>query len=207
MKRRFRLVLASAVTALAACSVITGPDGYDPPPEDRSLDPAALRAPQLLYLCGVWVDGAPPTEENILIDVSLSRPSLELPEDRPTSAHLAVIREHGGQVVYQFHFPAARVWIPVRKIPALALSRSVIGIFKVADPRRYDWNAGVGYRLPYSYTEGEVRYAQLGGRVTHRFNVINAISGLIPDRSAAVLRRDGNVRSVESRVPFPFCSA
>lgn len=200
---RTALLFGCVLGTVFACSWLTEPGGYRLPDPDLSLDPAALQQPKLLYLCGAWVDGTPPPEENTLIDVSFNRPGLEYPGDRPTSAHLATVRNHGGQVLYQFHFPAARVRIPTRNIPALALD--VLGVFKVADPRRYDWNAAVGYRLPYSYKEGEVRYEELGGRVDYRWDFINAISGLIPDRSAAVLRNDPNVTYVSSEVPFPYC--
>lgn len=197
------LVLACALAAISGCSWLTESTGYKLPDPDLSLDPAALQQPKLIYLCGGWVSGAPPVEENILVDVSFNRPGPEYPDDRPTSAHLAVVRKHGGEVLYQFHFPAVRAWIPSRNIPALSLD--VVGVFKVADPRRYDWNAAVGYRLPYSYREGEVRYNELGGRVDYRFDVTNSIAGLLPDRSAVVLRNDPNVTYVESGAPFPYC--
>jgi hypothetical protein len=139
----------------------------------------------------------------MFVDIEFDRDDLSDTDSHPTTRHLSVLKDHGGQVVYQFQFPAVRAWVPTANVPALAEDDAVVGVFWVDNLRRYDWNAGVGYISPYSYKTGKLRYEELGGRVDFEFDQINAISGLIPDRSVAILRRDRNVHHVESRVPFP----
>ncbi len=128
------------------------------------------------------------------------------PMDRLTSAYRDLIKRHGGQILYTFRFPAARVRIPTKNVRSLAVGAPSVSILYVLDPRRYDWPIAVGYRRPYSYVEGERRFRELGGRVEYRFDAINALGGLIPDRSVAALRGDPNVEYVEGVPPYPYCS-
>lgn len=195
-----------SLALLSACSLLTEPLGYDLPDPDLSLNPAALEPQNIIYGCGRWI-GDPPVEEKIFVDIAFLRPDLdEEPEDRPSPRHLAALARYGGKVAYKFHFPAVRAWIATKDIPGLAGDRAVNSVFRVANLRRYDWTASVGYRGDYSYRDGAIRFAELGGRVDYQFDVINAIGGLIPDRSAAVLRQDRNVDHVASQPPFPNCS-
>lgn len=199
------ILIGLSLVLTSACSLFTEPLGYDLPDPDPSLDQAALVAPRLLYGCGEWLNGPRPEDEKILVDVSFVWNYLDDPADRPTSTQLAALKRHGGQVLYTFNFPAVRAWVATSEISALDDELAVEALFRVANPRRYDWKAGVGYRRPYSYQDGAIRYEELGGRVDFRFDVINAISGLIPDRSAAVLRQDRNVDHVESAASIPNC--
>lgn len=199
------LKLFLSLVLLSGCSFLTEPLGYDLPDPDLSLDPTALVQPRLLYGCGEWLNGPRPDDEKILVDVSFVRPTLKDPEDRPTATHLAALKRHGGQVLYTFQFPAVRAWIATDDIPGLDAEIAVESLFRVANPRRYDWNASVGYIGQYSYKDGATRFAELGGRVDYRFDVINAISGLIPDRSSAVIRGGRNVDYMVSAVPYPNC--
>lgn len=204
--RNNSIVFVVSFVLLSACSLFTEPLGYDLPDPDLSLDSAALQQPYLIYGCGRWIDGGPPLDEKIFVDVAFLRPNLgEEPDDRPTARHLAALARHGGKVAYKFQFPAVRAWIATKDIPGLAGDKAVNSVFRVANLRRYDWNASIGYRSPYSFKDGAIRFEELGGRVDYRFNVINAIAGLMPDRSAAILRRDSNVDHVESQPPFPNC--
>jgi hypothetical protein len=204
--RLFGHVLFGAVVfALSACA--TEPLDYLLPEPDLSLDPAALAQPRLMYACGTWLYGDKPTEAKVFVDVSFDRRLQSDVYDHPTSRHIAAVERHGGKIVYKFHFPAARVWIATDSIPALASEVPVRGVLRIADLRRYDWNAGVGYIKPYTYQEGITRYVELGGKVDFVFNTINGISGLIPDRSIGALRSDPRVAYVESGAPYanPEC--
>jgi hypothetical protein len=191
------MLAMAAVLLIAGCSDSTAPLGVDIPPPDTSLDPAALVAPTLIWGCDGWV-GAPLTGNNILVDVSFVRRDIDDPDDHPYATHLNAVARHGGQVVYKFHFPVARVWISPADIPALGRESVVNGIFRVNDARRHDWIVGAGFRLPYSYIDGAVRYAQLGGRVDFKWSSTNGIAGLLPDASATALRKSIGVEYVES---------
>jgi hypothetical protein len=201
VKRQLYVVFVLACAALTSCA--TEPIDYVLPDPDLSLDPAALSPQRIIYQCDKWVNGERPTDEKIFVDVSFDRRSESEPADHATSRHIAALVKHGGQVVYQFHFPAVRAWIATSEIPALSKEEPVVAILRIANLRRYDWNVGVGYLLPYSYEEGARRYAELGGRVDFRFNSFNAISGVLPDRSVETLRKDPNVQYAESLAPYP----
>ena len=200
---------------LCACQGSTEPAGFTLPPPDLSLDPAAIREPRLLYLCKSFVDSVvvnrqlrpipPPNDTNILADVSFGRTGPELPMDRMLDSQRQAIARFGGRIVYSFHFPAARVWIPTRNIPGFFAATQAV-IYWVRDPRRYDWPVGVGYRAPYSYTQGAARFQKLGGRVDGLWNVINALGGVLPDRSVPALRADRNVEYVEGTGQIVFCN-
>jgi hypothetical protein len=160
-----------------------------------------------MYGCNQWQNGDRPSQEKVFVDVAFGRSGPEAPDDHPTKEQIAVVTKHGGDIVYKFHVPAVRAWIATSEIPAL--SKEVQIIFRVANLRRYDWAIGVGYVRPYSYKDGEIRYVQLGGQVNVRFDVINGISGVLPDRSVRTLRDDPNVDYVESRAPYfdpEYCS-
>jgi hypothetical protein len=178
------------------CSIFTDPADYDLPRRDTSLDPDALVAPRSLYLCGEWPDGMP-NEEHIFVDVAFDRRTEADPADRPTSRHLDVLEKHRGEVAYKFKFPVVRAWIATRNVPALEQETAVIGVFRVANLARYDWPVSVGYRRPFTSTDGTVRFGELGGRVGSIQSVSNSLSGLLPDKSAAVLRQDRNVEYIE----------
>jgi hypothetical protein len=186
---------------LGACA--TEPLDYTLPDPDPSLDPAALSKPVAMYACGEWVNGGQPPEEKVFVDVSFDRRSPSDPDDHPTSRHLAAVTKHGGEVVYKFNVPAARVWIKTSEIPALSREEPVIIVLRIPDLRRYDWQAAAAFIAPYSYHEGAARYAQLGGRVDFVFDQFNMISGIMPDRSIPELRRDAHVGFVASQAPYP----
>lgn len=194
------IVLDLAVVLLStACSVLTEPREYTLPERDYSIDPAALVAPKLLFGCGRWAVANPPKDKKIFVDIQFVRPTLADPGDRVYRSHIAAVEKHGGEIVYEFHFPVARVWISANEIPELAKESGIDGFYSVSNLRRYDWPTGVGYVKPYSFEEGAVRFEQLGGRVYSRYNTINAIGGLIPDVAAAVLRQDKRVDYAESQ--------
>ena len=195
---RYAAFIVLIGAAISGCSSITDPKSYELPERDYSLDPSALVAPNLIYACRGWAGPKVTGNEKIFVDVAFGRGRLEDPDDRPSLSHIAAVEKHAGTVVYKFHFPVARVWIAPSRIPELGNESGVIAIYAVTNLRRYDWFVGVGYEKPYSYLDGATRYAEIGGRVDYKWNSINAISGLLPDLSATVLRQDAGVDYVES---------
>lgn len=119
------------------------------------------------------------------------------------------MEQHGGRILYTFHFPAVRVWIRAGDVSALASQAGpAISVLGVADPRRFDWQFIASYRQSHPYNaQDESTLVALGSRIDYRLDVINALGGVIPDRSVATLRRDPNVEIVEGVPPFGFCSA
>lgn len=198
-----RLGAAVIAVVLAACA--TEPGDNQLPEPDLSLDPRALVEPHVLFMCGKWVDGTPPLDSKILVDVAFIRLTLADPYAAPTTGDIATIKRHGGQVLYKFHVRAVRAFVPTASIPALEKEAGVNLIFRVSDPRRYDWLTGVGYRKSYPLAQGAERFRQLGGRVDYQYTSINTLSGLIPDRSLSQLRADGNTEYVEGEAGFPNC--
>lgn len=191
--RNYRFALAVAFLSAIGCSGSTAPVGFTLPDPDPSLDPAALVSPTLLFVCNSWVGNTPPTEKSLFVDIFFGQRSADDPDDRPRSASIDAVERHGGQIVYRFHFPAVRAWMEASEIPALVKEGGVNVVFRVTNPRRYDWATFVGYKKPYSYLDGTARFEELGGRVTSSYNSINAIFGLIPDRSVTALRREAAV--------------
>ena len=203
MQNRWMIFINCAF--VTACVGVSGPKDYDLPPEDRSLDPAALQQPHLIYGCGQWMEGESPSPEKIFVDVAFIRNDPADPQDRPSDRHLAALKKRGGAVAYTFHFPGVRTWIAKADIPELAADKEVESVFRIADLRRYDWNVDVGYGSRAAYNAGLVSFEELGGRVNYRFEGINAIGGLIPDRSVPSLRKSPDTKYVESSVPIPPC--
>ena len=193
----------SVVLALLIMSCATEPSDYELPEPDLSLDQAALVEPRVLFMCDGWVDGSPPLDIKIFVDVSFVRRTLDDPYAAPTKGDLATISRHGGQVVYKFHSRAIRAFMPTASIPQLGNEPSVNLIFRVANVRRYDWISGVMFRKSYPLAQGAERFRELGGRVEYQYTSINAVSGLLPDRSLSTLRADPNVEHVESLEGFP----
>lgn len=177
--------------------MLTEPKGYDLPDRDYSLDPARVVQPEPLYGCGVWVDGKPQVDEKIFADIAFVRRELEDPYDAPYPRHIEIVKRHGGQIVHRFNVPAVRAWISTARIESLAAERDVLVIFKVANLRRYDVAVFVGYNEPYSYVEGAIRFAQLGGRVGSTYNSFNSLFGILPDQAIPVLRNSPHVEYVE----------
>lgn len=197
-----------ACMLFAACVGVSGPKEFELPGVDPNLDPAALKQLHFIFACGEWIGGSIPSQDKIFVDVAfIRRDQASDPRDRPSTRHLATLRKHGGEVAYTFHFPAVRTWISTKSIPGLAADQEVKSVFRIVDLTRYDWNVDVGYRSRAAYNAGLVRFAEFGGQVNYQFEFINAIGGLMPDRSAADLRKIPEVEYVESSVPFPDCKS
>lgn len=142
-----RLSVSAIAVFLAACSGSTEPVGYVLPEPDKSLDLAALVTPTVLYACGYW-NGNAPTEGKLFVDIAFGRRTENDPPDRPRSASIAAVEEHGGQIVYRFHFPVVRACIESSAIPALYHDGGVNAFYAVSNPRRYDWGVLLDMQNP-----------------------------------------------------------
>lgn len=195
---------------LQSCGSPVSPlPSFELPPSDTSLSPSAVRPPTTAFLCGHWLGIAPHSDSAILLDLLFGRLSENDPIDRIASGDRPLVEQHGGRVLYAFHFPAVRVWIRAGQVPKLVdASQRLLSVFAVADPRRFDWQFAVKYRASHPYTaQDEAKLATLGARIDRRFDSINMLGGVIPNRSVPTLRADPNVEFVEGLPPFPLCSS
>ncbi len=199
-----RRLISLGCVLVSACVGVSGPNDYELPEADPNLDPAALQEPHLIYGCGQWSPEAP-AGEKLFVDIAFIRRDEDDPKDQPSNHHLAILTKYGGEVAYKFHFPAVRAWISRAAIPGLAADKDVYSVMRIADLRRYDWYAIVGYRSRGAFNAGLRNFAELGGRIKYNFEPINAISGLIPDPSVAILWKSPDVQYVEFSGPIPLC--
>ena len=192
-------VLAALVLGVLACVDSTGParDDYELPPPDSTLDPAALRVGEILYACNRWGAAGAPSVDRVLVDVFFGRRNATDPDDRPRLESLSAVQARGGKVLFQFAFPAARVRIDTREIPPLVDGGEVSFVRTVPDPRRYDWNAIVGFRRPLTPADSTT-FVALGGRVQYVFQLIPAIAGDLPNGSLVTFRQMHDVEYAEA---------
>ncbi|HJU76102.1 MAG TPA: hypothetical protein VJ717_20345 [Gemmatimonadaceae bacterium] len=87
-------------------------------------------------------------------------------------------------------------------MPSLA-DYDFVAVFEVADLSRYDWKMLVSYSpgRPFDLHD-EQRLVSLGGKITARWLALNALAGVLPDRSFSALRSEKNVRIVQASAPF-----
>jgi hypothetical protein len=161
------------------------------PPPDTSLDPARLRMGQPLFACGRWATPRP-SDERLLVDVFFGRRSPADRDDRPRQESLQGVADRGGEILFVFPFPAARVWIATDSIPGLPGS-----VWTVPDPTRYDWPVSVGLSHPLTAADS-ARFVELGGRVRYLWPLMPALAGDLPSRSLAKLRATSGVTYVEA---------
>lgn len=176
---------------------------------DQSLDPMNLRPNgRGVYDCGRWMIDEPEPDEHLVLDVYFHRPSPDFPADRPHPIYRALVQTAGGEIVYEHHFPAYRIWIEARDVPRLHRTWPSMELRSVPDPRRVDWQVFVGYVRGHSITmEDEARIVALGGRVERRFPGIRALMVTLSDQSVAALRRRPEVEYVEASTSWYDCDA
>ncbi|MDQ3697975.1 MAG: hypothetical protein M3373_08130 [Gemmatimonadota bacterium] len=109
---------------------------------------------------------------------------------------IGLVTAHGGRVLYRFNIPAVRARIILAQVPDLVEEGFWITVRDVPDATRYDVpSLSVGFTRSLHDSDVEL-YTSLGGRVNHRF--INALSGILPDRSIPVLRNRSDVKYIEA---------
>lgn len=200
----------------AACSDATAPiDDFELPAPDTSLDADRLvigeylATPCAFEKFGNGLVELRDREEWALVDVFFGRMSASDPLDRATEEDLDLIRAHGGRTLHVFNVRAVRARMLLSRIPDLVGpdrlgEKHWIAVRDVPDATRYDLEIGVGFRRPLNDADTDL-IEELGGRVTHRFDFINGLSGLLPDRSVPELRANPDVSYVE--VPGVYCLA
>jgi hypothetical protein len=191
------LVLATVAVPGCADSLFGGEgDEYTLPEPDRSLDPAKLSIGDYLAMpCGTNHE-LRSRSERVLVDIFFGRKSNRDPMDRAQAAHLQAVTSRGGAVLYRFNVPAVRARINRNQNPDLIATGHWITVREVPNPARYDLPVNVGYTRPLRDSDLG-RFRELGGRITHRFDFINGISGELPDDSLPQLRSSSDVLYVE----------
>lgn len=194
------LALCTAITMAGACSDPTVPiDDFDLPEADLSLDPDRLSVgeyiatPCAFGLYGDRLDHLRGRDERALVDVFFGRESGDGHLNRPTPDEIRLVEAHGGMALYHFNVPAVRARMSLSRIPGLVEEGFWITVRDVPDPTRYDVpSLLVGFTRSLRDTDAVV-YSSLGGVVEQRLDVINALSGVLPDRSIPTIRGRSDV--------------
>lgn len=215
LKTYLELAAVIGATLAAACTDTTSPladvgnaiDDYQLPPPDTSLDPDRLTVGDYLATpcdltptAGMSGDGFARLRERhewALVDVFFGRASAEGPWDGPTTADIDLVKSHGGRVLYSFHVPAVRARLILSRIPGLVEEGFWVTVRDVSDATRYDVPLSVGFNRPLTDDDVDT-FARLGGRVTYRFEFINALAGILPDRSIPAYQDRSDVDYVQA---------
>lgn len=198
------LAVMASVSALACADATAPHDTFELPEPDLSLDPDGLSTGELIAtpcafgIYGDRLDHLRDRHEWALVDVFFGRPSEEGPWDGPTASDINLVTSQAGSVLYQFNVPAVRARILLSRVPDLVEQGFWVTVRDVPDPSRFDVpSLSVGFSRPL--LEGDVElYESLGGRVEYRWDFINALSGILPDRSIPALRNRSDVEYVQS---------
>lgn len=189
---------------LASACDLTGPaDLYQLPEPDTSLDPDRLTVGEYIATpCAFAKSGnrlahLREREERALVDVFFGRDSADGPRDGPTASDIDLVRSHGGRVLYRFNVPAVRARITLSRIPDLVEQGFWITVRDVPDASRYDVELTVGFRRGLQDADIDL-FESLGGRVTYRWDSIDGLAGILPDRSIAVLQDRSDVEYVQA---------
>jgi hypothetical protein len=110
---------------------------------------------------------------------------------------LRSVGDLGGEVLYAFPFPAARVWIETDNVPGLVDRYIANYVATVPDPTRYDWDVSVGFSRALTQADS-TRFVELGGRVNNVWPLINSLNGYLPSRSVPLIRTMEGVSFVEA---------
>jgi hypothetical protein len=201
------LAIGVVATLAAACDdpAASGfpSDDYVLPAPDQSLDPGRLSVGDLIAtpcafgMYGNRLDHLRGRHEWATVDIYFGG-SPDGPGDGPSSNDVALVSAHGGRVLYHFTVPAVRARVVLSQIPHIVRAGDWITVREVPDPTRYDVpSLLVGFERPVQDSDVEL-YITLGGQVDYRFVIINAVSGVLPDRSIPGLRDWSDVEYVEA---------
>ncbi len=207
-KASLTLALGIGLAWLPGCDGATAPDGslpaddFELPAPDTSLDPDRLSVgeyiatPCALGIHGSGLDHLRDRHEWALVDVFFGHDSPEGPRDGPTFRDVRLVRAHDGRVLHTFDVPAVRARMLLSRIPGLVEEGRWVSVRDVPDATRYDVEVSVGFTRALEESDVEL-FGELGGRVTHRWEFIDALAGILPDRSIAALRSRPDVGWVE----------
>lgn len=184
-----------------------GTDTYELPAPDNSLNPARLAVGDLIATpCAFHTRGdglahLRTRDEWALVDIYFGRGSAEGAWGAPAPADRALVTAHGGRVLHEFNVPAVRARIVLSRIPDLVQAGFWILVREVPDATRYDVPLTMGFVRPLVDADIEL-FASLGGQVTYRFDFIDALAGVLPDRSIPTLRQRPDVEYVQPETVF-----
>ncbi len=191
--RRIATGCLLAVAALGVAAACANEALLSPfPPE---ADPSALRVGSVVYACGAWIDSSLARQATaVAVDVHF-RPDTAF--RGPTDSDVAVLKEHGATVLYEYSFPAARVLVEPARIPALVDSAGANAVVSVPDPARFDWRFVVAVTGALT-SDDSIHIVRLGGSVVAMLGGLNYIVAVLPDGSIPYLRRWSRLRFAEN---------
>lgn len=208
MSKVLTVIAAGIVLGLAsACNDLTVPVDnllvdIGLPPPDTSLDPDRLVVGDYIATpCGNYYGGFDHLLEQhewAFVDVYFGRGSAEGPWGPPTAADIELVTAHGGSVGYAFNIPAVRARMMLSRIPGLIREDGQwIKVREVPDASRYDVPLSVGFTRPFTDADVDL-FVSLGGRVEYRWDFINALHGVLPDRSNPAFQNRPDVEYVQA---------
>jgi hypothetical protein len=201
------LGLGLGLIGVSACGELLAPielaEHFELPEPDTSLDPSRLRVGELIATpcafqkAGDGLAHLRGRAEWAVVDVHFGRMSPAGPWGAPTSSDLDLVRAHGGRVLHSFNVPAVRTHILLSRVPDLVANGDWITVRDVPDATRYDVPLTVGFGRALGDADTD-RFVRLGGHITRRFDFINALAGMLPDRSIGVLWDDPDVEFIQA---------
>jgi hypothetical protein len=195
-------MVAAAVIAAGCADLVLPAPALDLPDPDPSLDPARLSVGDYIATpCGLnRPDGFAELEardEWALVDVYFGRASEHGPWGAPTSDDVRLVQRHGGHVVHRYNIPAVRAHMNLSRIPAMVADGFWVTVRDVPDASRYDVPLSIGFDRPLT-DEDLARFVEAGGRIDYRWDFIDAIAGVLPDRSIPLFQERDDVAWVQA---------
>jgi hypothetical protein len=195
-------MVTAAIIAVACADLVLPAPEFNLPDPDPSLDPARLAVGDYIATpCGLnRPDGFAHLEgrdEWTLVDVYVGRASEAGPWGAPTADDVRLVQRHGGHVVHRYNIPAVRAHMNLSRIPAMVADGFWVTVRDVPDASRYDVPLSIGFDRPLT-DEDLVRFVQAGGRIDYRWDFIDAIAGVLPDRSIPLFQERDDVVWVQA---------
>lgn len=177
-------------------------DDFELPAPDLSLDPDRLSVGEYIATpCAFGMNGdrlehLRGRHEWALVDVYFGRASPQSPWDRPLEQDVELVRAHEGRVLHRFNIPAVRARVLLSRIPDIVEEGRWVTVRDVPNAARYDVpSLAVGF---HGLSDAHVAlYESLGGRVNYQWDLIDALSGVLPDRSIPALAEHPDAVYVE----------
>jgi hypothetical protein len=206
--RMYRIVLSvGLLLGIGLSTACSGParstEGYRLLPQDtlpeteRPAIGGLIATPCAFGMYGDRLDHLRDRNESVLVDLFFGSQGPNGPAGPPSRTDLELVAAQGGRVLHTFNVPAVRVRIPLSGLPDLVEASEWVIAREVPDETRFDVDVIVGFAR--ALTDADVEeFEELGGHVTHRFDFIDALGGILPDPSIRTYQRRSDVRYLEA---------